>query len=88
MYRPNVKAYVQNLDWSHSAVGKNNIFKYLVANVKLFGYLFFNSYIGTVLRLIRSRFIYNISVGFARGFVGWMWVSSLIALHGAVLMSL
>ena len=63
MYRPNVKAYVQNLDWSHSAVGKNNIFKYLVANATLFGYLFFNSYIGTELRLMRSRFTYNISVG-------------------------
>jgi hypothetical protein len=25
MYRPNVKAYVQNLDWSHSAVGRDNI---------------------------------------------------------------
>ncbi len=77
MYRPNVKAYVQSLDWSHSAVGKNNIFQYLVANATLFGYLFFNSYIGTVLRLMRSRFTYSISVGFACGFVGWMWASSL-----------
>ncbi len=25
MYRPNVKAYVQSLDWSHSAVGRDNI---------------------------------------------------------------
>ncbi len=30
--------------------------KYLVANATLLGYLFCNSYIGTVLRLMRSRF--------------------------------
>jgi hypothetical protein len=26
MYRPNIKAYVKSLDWSHSAVGKTTVF--------------------------------------------------------------
>ncbi len=44
--------------------------KYLVANATLFGYLFFNSYIGKVLRLMRNRFYIQ---HFACGFVGWRW---------------
>ncbi len=49
---------VQYHDRGLSYVTHRNIFKikYLVANDTLFGYLFFNSYIGTVLRLMGSRF--------------------------------
>ncbi len=56
-------------------------FKYLVANATLFGYLFFNSYIGTVLRLVRSRFTYNISLGVCLWFCRLDVGSSLDALE-------
>ncbi len=44
-----------------------NTLKYLVANATLFGYLFFNSHIGTVLWLMWNRFTYNISLGVLLG---------------------
>jgi hypothetical protein len=40
----------------------------------LFLDIFFISFMGTVLRLMRSRFIYNNS-RLLVGFVGWMWAS-------------
>jgi hypothetical protein len=41
----------------------HKIVKYFVANATLFGYLFFNSNIGTVLRLMRNRFNIHVLLG-------------------------
>jgi hypothetical protein len=63
-----LEGLVHGLQVRAATIKLESLNKYLVAIATLFGYLFFNSYTGTVLRLMRSRFTYNVSHEFCLWF--------------------